>query len=136
MADMARRELLTDDERGRLFGIPEEEAELIRHYTLSPAEFDLAADRRGSRNRLGFAVQLCLLRYPGFGLRADEAVPAALLTYLAHQLGLPAAVFLDYSRRVQTRLDHAGEKRRKLSSPLWRPSNLAVSRLFSSTMPR
>ena len=66
MADMARRELLTDDERGRLFGIPEEEAELIRHYTLSPAEFDLAADRRGSRNRLGFAVQLCLLRYPGF----------------------------------------------------------------------
>ena len=106
---MARRELLTDDERGRLFGIPEEEAGLIRHYTLSPAEFDLAADRRGSRNRLGFAVQLCLLRYPGFGLRADEAVPAALLTYLAHQLGLPAAVFLDYSRRVQTRLDHAGE---------------------------
>lgn len=108
---MARRELLTDDERGRLFGIPEEEAGLIRHYTLSPAEFDLAADRRGSRNRLGFAVQLCLLRYPGFGLRADEAVPAALLTYLAHQLGLPAAVFLGYSRRVQTRLDHPSQRR-------------------------
>ncbi|WP_377817819.1 DUF4158 domain-containing protein [Bosea massiliensis] len=90
MADMARRELLTDDERGRLFGIPEGESELIRHYTLSPAEFDLAADRRGSRNRLGFAVQLCLLRYPGFGLRAGDAVPDALLTYLAHQ-GAPWA---------------------------------------------
>lgn len=106
---MARRELLTDDERGRLFGIPEGESELIRHYTLSPAEFDLAADRRGSRNRLGFAVQLCLLRYPGFGLRAGDAVPDALLTYLAHQLGLSAAAFRDYSRRTQTRLDHAGE---------------------------
>jgi len=25
--------------------------------------------------QLGFALQLCLLRYPGFGLRIDEPVP-------------------------------------------------------------
>lgn len=36
MADMARRELLTDDERGRLFGIPEGESELIRHTPYRP----------------------------------------------------------------------------------------------------
>ena len=42
--------------------------ELIRHYTFS--EFDLASirQRRGNHNRLGFAVQLCYLRYPGFAL--------------------------------------------------------------------
>src|SRR4051812_36911931 len=84
---MARRDLLNDDERRRLFGVSESEAELIRHYTLTPADLELAADRHGTHNRLGFAVQLCLLRQPGFGLRAAEPVPEALLDYLAHQLG-------------------------------------------------
>jgi len=54
-------------------------------------------------------VQLCLLRHPGFGLRAGERVPELLLDYLAHQVGVPAAAFRDYSRRAQTRLDHGGE---------------------------
>src|SRR3954469_20724276 len=106
---MARRDLLNDDERQRLFGLPESEAELIRHYTLTPADLQLAADRHGAHNRLGFAVQLCLLRHPGFGLRAGERVPELLLDYLAPQVGVPAAAFRDYSRRAQTRLDHAGE---------------------------
>jgi acyl-CoA synthetase (AMP-forming)/AMP-acid ligase II len=109
MAGMARRELLTDDERRRIFGVPETEADIIRHYTLSPVDLELTTDRRGSHNRLGFAVQLCLLRHPGFGLRAGESVPEALLSYLAHQLGVMPAAFRDYSRRAQTRLDHAGE---------------------------
>jgi TnpA family transposase len=106
---MARRQLLTDDERRRIFGVPESEAEIIRHYTLSPADLDLAAHRHGSCNRLGVAVQLCLLRHPGFGLRVGEEMPEALLAYLAHQLGVPPAAFRDYGRRAQTRLDHAGE---------------------------
>jgi hypothetical protein len=106
---MARRQLLTDDERRRIFGVPESEAEIIRHYTLSPADLDLAAHRHGSRNRLGVAVQLCLLRHPGFGLRVGEEIPEALLAYLAHQVGVPPAAFRDYGRRAQTRLDHAGE---------------------------
>jgi TnpA family transposase len=109
MAGMARRELLTDDERRRIFGVPETEADIIRHYTLSPVDLELTTDRRGSHNRLGFAVQLCLLRHPGFGLRAGESVPEAVLSYLAHQLGVTPAAFRDYSRRAQTRLDHAGE---------------------------
>ena len=87
----------------------ESEAELIRHYTLTPADLELAADRHGAHNRLGFAVQLCLLRHPGFGLRAGERVPERLLDYLAHQVGVPTAAFRDYSRRAQTRLDHGGE---------------------------
>ena len=49
---MARRDLLNDDERRRLFGLPESEAELIRHYTLTSADLELAADRRGAHNRL------------------------------------------------------------------------------------
>ena len=45
---------------------------LARHYTLSAA--DLAAIRRcrGDHNRLGHALMLCYLRYPGRPLKAGE----------------------------------------------------------------
>ena len=55
--------------------------------------------KRGARNQLGFAVQLCLLRHPGFGLRLNEAPPREMLTFLAGQLQVSPHVFEDYSRR-------------------------------------
>ncbi|SEF07583.1 Transposase and inactivated derivatives, TnpA family [Rhizobiales bacterium GAS188] len=124
---MARRQLLTDDERRRVFGVPESEAEIIRHYTLSPADLDLTADRHGSRNRLGVAVQLCLLRHPGFGLRVGEEIPEALLAYLAHQLAVPPGAFRDYGRRAQTRLDHAGEIAAHLGLRTFARADLSVA---------
>src|SRR3546814_1575633 len=57
-------------------------------------------------NRLGFAVQLCLLRHPGFGLQAREDVPEEFLEYIAQQLGVRPGSFLNYGRRPQTRFDH------------------------------
>ncbi|WP_157866249.1 DUF4158 domain-containing protein [Mesorhizobium japonicum] len=36
----------------------------------------MALARRGARNRIGIAAQLCLLRHPGFGPRADQSIPA------------------------------------------------------------
>ena len=75
---MARYNPLTDDERRILFDIPTDHAALIRHYTLTPDEIELVLARRGDRNRLGVAVQLCLLRHPGFGLRDNEPVPDEL----------------------------------------------------------
>ena len=106
---MGRRNLLTEEERDQFFLVSVNEANLIKHYTLSPDDLEKALAKRGARNQLGFALQLCLLRYPGFGLRIDEPVPQDLLDYLAHQLSVRSEVFRDYSRRHQTRLDHAGE---------------------------
>lgn len=83
---MARYNLLTDDERRRLFDIPTDRAALIRHYTLAPEELEFVLARHGDRNRLGVAVQLCLLRHPGFGLRDWEGVPDEVLRYVAMQL--------------------------------------------------
>jgi hypothetical protein len=103
------RGLLTDDERRLLFAIPADQEALIQHYTLAPDEIELTLGKRGARNRLGLALQLCLLRHPGFGLSAAENVPDELLRYLGAQLGVPASVYLDYSRRSQTRSDHGQE---------------------------
>ena len=56
--------------------------------TLSANDIEVAIGRYGAANRLGFAVQLCLLRHPGFGLRVDEEVPEELVAYIAYQLSV------------------------------------------------
>jgi hypothetical protein len=52
-------------------------------------------------------VQLALLRHPGMGLAQIEEPAAALVEWLAAQLGIPAAAFADYAGRPQTMTDHA-----------------------------
>ena len=68
---MPRRSLLSASERASLLALPEHPDDLIRHYSLSEPDLSLIRQRRGEANRLGFAIQLCLLRYPGYApLRA------------------------------------------------------------------
>ncbi len=83
---MPRRRALTEAQLDELFALPTAEPDLIRHWTLSAT--DLAAiDRRRERNRLGFALHLCALRYPGRILWAGEAAPSTSLRFVAEQLG-------------------------------------------------
>jgi hypothetical protein len=63
-----RRTLLTAVERASLLALPSQESDWIRHYHLSETDLSVVRSRRGAHNRLGFAVQLCLLRYPGIVL--------------------------------------------------------------------
>ena len=83
---MPRRSILSTAERTSLLALPDTEDELIRHYTFSEADLSLIGQRRGNANRLGVAVQLCLLRSPGQGLLPDAAVPAPLVQRIARQL--------------------------------------------------
>ncbi|MCA0008652.1 DUF4158 domain-containing protein [Mesorhizobium sp. B264B1A] len=39
--------------------------------------------RRREPNQLGFAIQLCLMRYPGRPLAPNEVPPKAMLDYVA-----------------------------------------------------
>ncbi|MBP0440334.1 MULTISPECIES: Tn3 family transposase [Phyllobacteriaceae] len=104
---MAKRKLLKEQDRRKLFDIPVDEDSLIRHYSLSPADRLEVELRRRDHNRLGFAIQLCLMRYPGRVLGAEEAPPRAMLKYVADQIGADQASFALYSRREETRRDHA-----------------------------
>ncbi len=103
---MGRRDLLTEDERRALFGVPDGHEALVRHYTLSRADLDLVRARRGDANRLGMAVQLALLRHPGFGF-AVECAPSGLVAFMAAQIEVPPSAFADYGTREQTVNDHA-----------------------------
>ncbi len=66
---MPRRLILSATERDTLLALPESQDDLIRYYTFNDSDLSLIRQRRGDANRLGFAVQLCLLRYPGYALR-------------------------------------------------------------------
>jgi hypothetical protein len=104
---MARRRLLREGERRSLFALPTDAASIASHYTLSSDDLELVGRRHGATNRLGMAVQIALMRHPGFGLQPDIGVPHAILRYLADQLALDPDSFASYGQRAQTRSGHA-----------------------------
>lgn len=87
---MPRRSILSAAERESLFVLPETNEELIRHYTFSESDLSIINQRRGSANRLGFAVQLCYLRFPGNILGIDDQPFPPLLKLVADQLKVAA----------------------------------------------
>jgi TnpA family transposase len=111
---MARRDLLNDDERQLLFGVPEDHDSLVRLYTLSPSDGALVLARRGTANRLGFAVQMALLQHPGIPLATFGEAPPQLVAFMAKQLGVPREKFEDYASRVQILSEHTCELMAKL----------------------
>jgi TnpA family transposase len=111
---MPRRTLLSSEQRTRLFAISIDPAEMARHYVLSTEDLTVIRAKRRTVNRLGFAIQLCLLRYPGQGLRPDEHPPEAMIIFVAQQLGISPAAFADYAFRDQTRREHAVELQQHL----------------------
>jgi TnpA family transposase len=56
------RELLTPEQRQALMQIPEDEWVLGTYYTFSKRDLEIINKRRREENRLGFAVQLAVLR--------------------------------------------------------------------------
>lgn len=99
--------MLTDEERRALLGVPLDPDDLARLFNLSRSDRDLVAGRRNDASRLGFAVQLALLRHPGTTLADLDRSSAPLVAWLAGQLDIPPAAFDDYARRPQTMTDHA-----------------------------
>jgi TnpA family transposase len=103
---MPRRSILSVAERENLLAVPSEEDELIRQYTLSETDLSIIRQHRGSANRLGFAIQLCYMRYPGIILGVGQEPFPPLLKLVAKQLKVPSASWKKYGRREQTRREH------------------------------
>ena len=108
---MPRRSILSAAEREGLLAFPDTEEELIRHYTFSEPDMSAIRQRRGNHNRIGFAVQLCYLRYPGFGLPTDAVPPMPLLAIINDSCTLI---------RIPGRRTHNG---RKHGASTWRTSS-------------
>lgn len=101
--------MLTPAERASLLAFPTTADELIRYYTFTEPDLSAIRQRRGHHNRLGFAVQLCYLRYPGFALPTDAEPPAALLALVGRQLHIEPDIWPPYAQRPETRREHLAE---------------------------
>ena len=89
---------------------------MVRHYTLSESDLAMIKRCRGDHSRLGYALMLCLLRYPGRHLHANESPPAALIAFVADQIDVGADGVEARMPSEQTRRRHAAELQRCLRS--------------------
>jgi Domain of unknown function (DUF4158) len=70
---MPRRRVLTATQLDELFTLPTEKSTLVHYWTLADTDLEAIHRRRRDRNRVGFALQLCALRYRGSGSNGTES---------------------------------------------------------------
>lgn len=104
---MGYRRILTRDQIARLFDPPTDQRGLIRHYTLSAADIGMIRRGRGDHHRLGYALMLCYLRYPGRSLRAGEVPDPALVSFVADQVDVLPDSLGPYLASEQNRRRHS-----------------------------
>jgi hypothetical protein len=105
------RGFLTDEERERLSVYPKEISgeEVSRFFTLTTADLEIVRQQRSPHNQLGFALQLCTLRYLGFMPNDLLEPPPFIIRLLAYQLDVPIHSLREYGVREQTRSDHLNQ---------------------------
>jgi len=105
--------ILTNDQRNELTQISSNisDWEIARYYTFSETDLEIINQHRRSHNRLGFAVQLCCLRYPGWSLANMYHIPQTVLSYVAAQLEVAPDEFGKYGQREMTPINHLQELR-------------------------
>ena len=104
---MALRKILSEKEKENLIESPVLKEDIIRWYTLTESDIIIIEQNcRGTANKLGFAIQLCYLRFPGKILKSNEAPDSLLLQYVCEQLNINPSVWEKYAIRDVTRREH------------------------------
>ena len=109
MARMPHRKLLSPAQRTQIWKLPTQLGQIQRLYTLASADLEQIRKHRKASNRLGFAVQLCLLRHPGRAWTPEEVIPEPMLKFIASQVRSIPEKLNDYARRDETRREHLSE---------------------------
>lgn len=89
------------------------EQEKHKNYTLSNSDILIINRHRRDHNRLGFALQHCVLRYPGWPLSIVKDIPQTVLKYIEKQLNVEPEIYILYRQRDATVQDHLEEIRQE-----------------------
>ncbi len=106
---------LADAEREKLETFPEDISsdDICIYFTLSEPDLARLPVKSAAYNRLGFALELCALRYLGF--HPDiSAIPGHIVEYVARQIGQDPDELKSYGQREQTLTTHRRAIRKHL----------------------
>lgn len=115
---------LTAADRTRLNHFPAQipHEDLSAFFWLSEADHGIINQYREAHLRLGFALQLCALRYLGFAPDDLHTTPAVVVEYVAQQLEVAPQALVTYGTRRPTRTTHFQQIQRylhfRLATPL------------------
>ena len=100
-------QFLSEAEHKSLNRFPSEisSEDLNRFFLLSDRELIILKQLRAKHNRLGFALQLCCLRYLGF-FPEELELPESVINYVAQQLELTSELLAFYGKRSSTQRNH------------------------------
>ena len=100
-------QFLSEAEHKSLNRFPSEVSseDLNRFFLLSDKELSILKQLRAEHNRLGFALQLCCLRYLGF-FPEELELPEPVIKYVARQLQLIPELLVFYGKRSSTQREH------------------------------
>lgn len=103
--------ILSQEQRKELTTIPESISDYVmaKYYTLSKEDINHIQSHRRDTNRLGFAIQLCCLKYPGWCFTSSEDIPEKVLVYICKQLRISPSSIQSYGERKNTRAKHIEE---------------------------
>ena len=101
-------QLFTEAERAQRDRFPEVIAyeDLVIFFTLSERDHQSLPRSSAPHNRLGYALQLCALRFMGFVPDDLSSAPLEAVAFVAQQLRVQPEVLATYGTRAQTRQDH------------------------------
>lgn len=118
---------LTTAERQKYEQVPPEISsyDLLSYFQFSEQDRELISIQRRPANRLGFALQLALVRYMGFiPQQWISQIPTAAVKYVGDQLGLESGALDHYGLREATRSSHLKSIMQYLNWRRWQPLDI------------
>ena len=106
---MPRRSILSAIERTSIYAVPDDMSDLITRFAFTEQDVTIIKSHRGAENRLGFAVQLAYIRFPGVMLGVDEEPAPVVVRFVSDLLSIGARAWDQYGARGQTRCEHLVE---------------------------
>ena len=103
------KELFSQEQRELFMKIPEDELVLAKYYTFSKSDLESIHRHRRDENKIGFALQLALLRYPGWPYSYIKSIPKPVISYIAKQIGTGILPARRYPQRDNTLWQHMKE---------------------------
>ena len=100
--------ILTKQERLELIEISENisKAEIISNYTLNDFDLKLVNECRLDYNKIGFALQLGILRHKGYSVQSNINIPKEILSFVAKQLNIKSKEYKNYFSAEKTSRIH------------------------------